>query len=210
MLQKNNPFDEIVDDYEAWFRKNDKLLASEVEAIRPLIPLSGKGIEIGVGTGIFASALEIKDGVEPSESMASEAIKRGIHVIIGQAEKLPVADSSYQFALMVTADCFMDDVAKAFAEIKRILADQGIFIIAFLDKATPLGNWYEKTKHLHRSYQDANFHSAAEIANYLEDTGFEILEKKQTIYSLDNEYQESKDDVGEGVFAVMKARKMFD
>ena len=133
--------------------------------------------------------------LDTSGSMSGEpieAVKNGVQVLIASAEKLPIEIGSYQFALMVTVDCFLDDVLKAFLEIKRILADKGYFIVAFLDRATPLGKIYEKNKHLHRSYKDAKFHSANEIEDLLEKTGFKIIESKQTVYSLDNKKQEIK------------------
>lgn len=207
-MQKDNPFDREVEEYEEWFRVNDKLLASELAAIKGFIPTSGEGIEIGVGTGIFASRLGIRDGVEPSLKMAAEAMKKGINVFNGVAEKIPIDEGSYQFALMVTVDCFLNDVAKAFSEVHRILANDGVFIIAFLDKAAPLGQLYEKNKHEHRSYQHANFHTSAEIMSLLKFAGFEVIDKRQTIYTLENTLQEIKGGVGEGVFAVIKARKM--
>jgi len=74
--------------YEDWFRKNNYLLDSEVQAIKQLIPIFGKGIEIGVGTGIFSSILGLKDGIEPSVKMGEKAIERGINVINSNAEKL--------------------------------------------------------------------------------------------------------------------------
>ena len=43
----------------------------------------------------------------------------------------------------------------------------------------------------------------------LEFAGFEIVEKRQTIYTLENTLQEIKDGLGEGVFAIIKARKIF-
>lgn len=206
-MQKDNPFDTEVEQYEEWFKNNDKLLDSELDTIKQLLPASGRGLEIGVGTGIFASQLGIKHGVEPSDSMAAEAIKKGIHVKKGAAEELPIDNGSYQYALMVTVDCFLSDILKAFYEVRRILENNGVFIIAFLDRATPLGKLYEKNKYLHRSYKNANFHSAEEIINLLKQVGFEIHDSKQTIYSLDNIYQEPKNGVGEGVFAVIKAKK---
>lgn len=206
-MRESNPFDTEVEEYEKWFKTNDKLLASELAAIRELLPVSGLGIEIGVGSGIFASRLGIRDGVEPSEKMAAEAMKKGINVLSGAAEKIPVKDGSYQFVLMVTVDCFLSNVLTAFSEVRRILKSNGLFVIAFLDKATPLGELYEQNKHQHKSYKDANFHTAEEIALLLEEAGFEILDRKQTIFSLNNTFQEPKDGVGEGVFGVFKAKK---
>ncbi len=152
-MGNDNPFDREVEEYEEWFRSNDQLLKSEVEAIRQLLPKFDRGIEIGVGTGIFASKLGITYGVEPSNAMAGKAFKRGIHVLKGTAENLPVEDESFNLALMVTVDCFLDDVPKAFEECYRILQKDGVFLIAFLDKATPLGEQYDKNKHLHESYR---------------------------------------------------------
>ncbi len=174
-MQKNNPFNTEVEEYEEWFKTNDKLLESELDAIRQLLPTSGEGIEIGVGTGIFASKLH----------------------------------ESYQFALMVTVDCFVNDILKAFSEVRRILVNNGIFIIAFLDKATPLGELYEQNKHWHKSYKDANFHSAEEIHKLLEEAGFEILKTKQTVYALENNLQEIKSGTGEGLFVVINAQKRY-
>lgn len=206
-MQKN-PFDTEVEEYEEWFITNDKLLDSEVDAIKQLIPVSDNGIEIGVGTGIFASRLGIQDGVEPSNKMAAEAAKKGINVFNGVAEKVPVDSGTYQFALMVTVDCFLDDVSKAFSEVRRILVTDGIFIIAFLDKATPLGQLYEENKHLHKSCRYATFHTSTEIVSLLKTGGFEVVDKRQKIYSLKNTLQEVKCGVGEGVFAVIKAKKI--
>ena len=202
-----NPFDSDAKKYEEWFKKNDKLFASELLALKELIPNFETGIEIGIGSGIFAVPLAIKTGVEISDAMAKEARKKGIEVYKGEAEDLPINDKSFDFALMVTVDCFLNDVEKAFTQVHRILKEGGIFVIAFLDRVTELGQVYEKNKHKHKSYRDANFHSAEEIMDFLKNTGFEILDKRQTVFSLQNEMQEVKKGVGEGLFAVLKAKK---
>ena len=48
--------------YDEWFKVNDKLFSLELAAIRELLPANGKGIEIGVGTGLFAAKLGIEEG----------------------------------------------------------------------------------------------------------------------------------------------------
>jgi len=207
-MAKDNVFDRIHEAYENWFKRNDNLLQSELQGIGQMLPSTGKGIDIGVGTGIFASKLGIGDGVEPSSQMAAVARGRGINVLEGNAENLPVEDESYDFATMVTVDCYLSDVSKAFSEVGRILKRGGIFIIAFLDLATPLGQFYEDTKHLHESYKDAHFHTGEEMVELLENAGFLILDKKQTIFTLENIIQEVKDGIGEGLFVIIKARKV--
>jgi len=206
-MKKGSAFETNADIYDEWFIKNNYIFDSEIEAIKYLMPDSGEGIEIGAGTGIFSSRLGIKHGIEPSEKMRSKALERGIDVISAFAEKIPIADETYHFALMVTVDCFLEDVLQAFKEVWRILSKDVFFIIAFIDRETPLGAIYNQNKQFDNFYKYANFHSAEEIIKLLERTGFEIQEKKQTIYTLENIMQEVKDNVGNGVFAVIKAKK---
>lgn len=48
----------------------------ELLAIRQVMPVGKKGIEIGIGSGIFAEQLDINYGVDPSGSMLDLAKKR--------------------------------------------------------------------------------------------------------------------------------------
>lgn len=207
-MNSNEVFDNSADLYDAWFEKNNYIFNSEILAIKQLLPIFDKGIEIGVGTGIFASLLGVKDGVEPSKIMSDKAIKRGINVITAKAEDLPIANETYELALMVTVDCFLEDIEKAFKEVWRIISKNGYFIIAFIDRKTPLGEIYDQMKASDEFYTQAKFHSAEEITHLIETVGFVILDQKQTVFTLDNKHQEIKDGVGEGVFAVIKAKKI--
>ncbi|MDX9799418.1 MAG: class I SAM-dependent methyltransferase [Methanofastidiosum sp.] len=200
-------FGNNIESYEEWFTKNFNIFSSEIEALKKVLPKSGKGIEIGVGSGLFASRLGIKDGVEPSKKMANIAIDRGIKVIHGFAENLPIQDESYDFVLMVTVDCFFTDILKSFKEAYRILSRNGFLIIAFIDRNTPLGQIYEEKKASNIFYKNAKFHSASEIENLLKNSHFEIVDKKQTIFNLENKIQEIKSGVGEGLFVVIKGIK---
>lgn len=193
--------------YEEWFAKNNNIVKSEIEAIKQLLPKSGKGIEIGVGTGIFASGLGIKTGVEPSENMRNRAIERGITTINAYAENLPISDEVYDFVLMVTVDCFFNHPSHAFREAYRILTKEGFLIVAFIDKNTSLGQIYEGKKASNVFYKNARFHSATEIEELLKIAHFEIVDRRQTVFNLENIIQEIKPGVGEGVFAIIKAMK---
>ena len=46
-------FEKNVDRYEAWFDRNMAAYESELAALRALLPKSGEGLEVGVGTGRF-------------------------------------------------------------------------------------------------------------------------------------------------------------
>ncbi|HBG41771.1 MAG TPA: SAM-dependent methyltransferase [Porphyromonadaceae bacterium] len=193
--------------YEKWFIDNNYIFDSEVEVIRSLITPYRKGIEIGIGTGLFASRFGILNGIEPSNYMAKKAIERGINVINGYAENLPLTDNDFDFVLMVTVDCFLSDLQKVFLEINRIIKSEGFFIIAFLDKSTTLGKIYQERKASNEFYKKANFHSGTEIKNMLLKTGFNIVGMKQTVFNLLNEPQLIKNGIGEGLFAVIQVEK---
>ncbi len=64
---KYNPFDIYSDEYEDWFKKNEITFQSELLALKQVVPIGKKGIEIGIGSGIFAAKLNIQFGVDPSE-----------------------------------------------------------------------------------------------------------------------------------------------
>ncbi len=115
-------------------------------AVKQVLPSIGKGIEIGVGTGLFAVELGIKDGIYTSKTIRNKTIERCINALKGVAEQLPLRNGSYDYALMVTVDCFLHDVLQAFKEVWRILGEGGFFVIAFIDRETPLGQIYEQKK----------------------------------------------------------------
>lgn len=205
-----NAFDKNVDRYEQWFVDNPLAYVSELRAIRELLPTSGVGIEIGVGTGRFAAPLEIRKGIEPSRSMAELARKRGIEVAAGVAEHLPFADGEFDHALMVTTVCFLDDMEMAFKEVRRVLKPGGSFVIGFVDRESPLGKAYQDRKEKSAFYQDATFHSAKDIVASLEKTGFGSFEYRQTLFQpLDeiSEVEPVKKGHGEGSFVVVRGEK---
>ena len=209
-MAKTKAFDKHLAEYEQWFIDNHFVFQSELAALQKVMPERGNGVEIGVGSGIFASLLGIKDGVEPSRAMREKAIEREIHAINGVAEKLPYADKSYDYALMVTTLCFVDDVLQAFNEVHRILKKNGTFIIGFVDKNSPVGKIYLENKDKNVFYKDAVFYSAEEVYRYLWETGFRIDITLQTVFGmLDTikEIQIPQNGYGKGSFVVIKAIK---
>ena len=206
-MSKTKPFEESSVEYDNWYVENQFIYLSELNAIKSLIPQKKKGIEIGIGTGRFALPLGIEVGVEPSRMMADIARERGIHVLEGVAEQLPVKSDTFDYALMVTADCFFDDVQAAFKEAYRILKNDGFLIVAFIDKESNLGQYYEKYKRGNKFYKDATFHSVSEVTGFLKQAGFRSFDYNQTVYGTENIMYDVKNGYGSGGFVVVKAAK---
>lgn len=208
---KSKAFDLNARKYDDWFETHAFEYNIELEAIRALIPESGTGIEIGVGTGRFAKPLGISIGIEPSESMREIALERGINAIAGTAESIPIYDNQYDYALLVTTVCFLESLETAFIEISRILKNSGFIILGFIDKDSVLGKKYEQNKDENVFYKDATFHSAEEITHELTNAGFENFEYIQALLPGDNAQglsPEIKKDYGEGSFIVLRAQKI--
>ena len=201
-------YNQFANEYDQWFDKHSNFYQSELLAMKQAIPAQGVGIEIGVGTGRFAGSLNIQCGVEPSESMAQIAKQRGIKIINAVAENLPVENHSYEFATMVTTDCFLHDISKAFSEVHRILKPGGEFIVGLIDRNSELGKKYERQKATNKFYRDAHFHSATEITGFLSQAGFQNLYYWQTLINTnENMIEQPQTGYGKGSFVVIKGIK---
>lgn len=210
VLKKVEPFDSYADRYENWFERNKFAYGSELLAVKQLLPESGVGIEVGIGSGRFAEPLGIKIGVDPSIRMAEIARKRGIEVIAGIAEDLPIRDSRFDFVLLVTTICFLDDVEKALREAHRVMKPGGAIIIGFVDKNSTLGKSYQQRKSENVFYSVATFLSVAEVVRDLERVGFKDITFAQTIFHHLAEMrniESVREGYGEGSFVVVKALK---
>jgi len=209
-MPKVEPFEEYASQYEDWFERNKFVYESELRAIREQLPERGKGIEIGVGSGRFAAPLGIKLGIEPSHKMRELAQKRGIKVIEGVAEKLPFRDSQFEFALIVTTICFVDDIHTSFQEAYRVIKPGGCLIIGFVDRESSLGRLYQQHKKKSLFYGIATFYTVDEVVSNLKKVGFKNFSFTQTIFhslSKIKAIEPIKEGYSEGSFVTIKALK---
>jgi len=209
-MAKVEPFEKHASKYEDWFTKHKFVYQSELEAVRQRLPHNKQGIEIGVGSGRFAAPLGIEFGLEPSAKMREIAQKRALEVVGGVAEAIPFSDSTFDFALMVTTICFVDDLEASFKETYRILRPRGCLIIGFIDRDSPIGQSYERHKEHNVFYRAATFYSVAEVISILNKAGFGDLVFSQTIFKnlpdIDR-LEPVKSGYREGSFVVIKATK---
>jgi ubiquinone/menaquinone biosynthesis C-methylase UbiE len=206
-MLKNKAFVKNTDKYDDWFDKNSNAYISEIKAFQTL-SISGKSIEIGVGTGKFAIPLNITTGIEPTSQMYEKAVSQGIDIIEAIAEELPIRTGTYDWTMMVTTICFVNDPKKCMSEMHRILKKGGKCAIGLVDKDSPLGAMYLAKKDKSEFYQEATFYSATDVINCMTDAGFTDIQTVQTLSSLDiTQPEEPRKGHGEGGFVVVSGTK---
>jgi SAM-dependent methyltransferase len=210
MMSRINVFDTYAGEYDAWFDTHAWVYQSELQAVKMFLPRSGEGVEIGVGTGRFSVPFGITTGVEPSAAMAEIARSRGIMVYDAGAEHLPFDDDTFDFALMVTTICFLEDPLQALREVRRILRPAGKIIIGMLDKDSPLGKLYEMKKQGSKFFKNARFYAVSEVLAWLKIGEYHHARIMQTLFHNPDEITDLEpveEGHGEGLFVVISAQK---
>jgi ubiquinone/menaquinone biosynthesis C-methylase UbiE len=195
--------------YEAWFSRNRAVFDSEIEAIQKLLP-PGIGLEIGTGTGLFAQQLGIRTGSDPSMAMLTRARERRIQTCRGTGERLPFCSACFDFALMVTTICFLEDPAAAFRECRRVLQPNGALVIGFIDGESSVGKLYREKANRSLFYREATFYTADQVKKMLVQADFEINETCQTLFGNPDTLgtpQTPEYGTGKGSFVVIRGKR---
>jgi len=204
----SDAFDKHYKKYDAWYDKHKFAFLSELAVIKKVLPRDEKSLEIGVGTGRFASRLGIKYGVDPSENMLKIAKKRGIDVHRAQGERLPFDNSTFDHIAIIITLCFVKDPVKVLIEARRVLKKRGTVIIGIVDKDSFLGRFYQRGKGLF--YRQAHFLGVKEVADLLKMSGFGRISYYQTIYKFPDEMnsvEKPRKGFGKGGFVVISGIK---
>ena len=201
-----NIFDKYYKEYDEWYNKNEKIYLSELECVKKAIPETGKGIEIGVGTGRFASKLNIKFGIDPSLQMLKIASKRNILPVKAFGEEIPFKSNSLDFAVVLFTLSFVNNINKVFSEINRIVKKGGYIICGIIDKDSFLGEFYMQ-KLNSKFYSKCRFLSTLELVDICKNNNILITEIYQTLFKIP-ELISSKEPVkvgfGDGGYVVTK------
>ena len=177
-----NVFETNAERYEEWFENHPLAYQSEIAAVEKLLPKTGRGLEIGTGSGRFSLPFGISDGVEPARAMRRIAQKHGLNVQNAKAEKLPFSNATFDFALMITTLCFVEDPLQALREAHRVLKPKGKLLVGIVDLESKLGEKYETQKAKSPFYRDARFFSTSKTIQLLDTTGFCNFRCQQTLF----------------------------
>ena len=171
-------FDPIADAYDSWYAtpEGHAIFEEEVQCLRHLgDDYSGRWLEVGVGTGCFATALGIIYGVDLSQQMAVIAKRRGVRVQVGSASQLPFADRVFDGVLLALTLCFIVNPELALYECARILKNKGRLMIGTIPADSPWGRFYIKKKtEGHPIYSHARFRPVAETIQFAEKADFKL------------------------------------
>jgi SAM-dependent methyltransferase len=136
-------------------------------------------LDVGCGTGALAAALAERAGarvwgVEPSARMLDVArtrVPRGVGLRRGRAESLPFKDGWFERAVMSLV-VHLVDRPHAFAEVHRVLTEDGRFAIATFDHAHFDGYWAAPYFPSLADVDRARFPDAATLRAELRAAGF--------------------------------------
>ncbi len=171
------PFDAIADAYDQWYDAPEgrAIFQAEVACLRLASSgFRGRWLEIGVGTGRFASALGVPEGVDPSGRMLAKAARRGIRVYRAAAEHLPFSDGLFDGALVALTFCFVQDAAAALRECARVLASEGVLLVGTIPADGPWGRAdRRKAQQGHPLYSLARFRTVPQFVALARCAGFE-------------------------------------
>ncbi len=180
-------FDRLASRYDDWFdsTKGRFIFECEKECLRNFVRNEDNlWLEVGVGTGRFADALNISYGVDPSKAVLRIAKSRGIETCCGYGEQLPFRGASFGGILMVVAICFLDFPSKTFKECFRVLETGGMLIVGLVPSGSRWGRLYaEKGDMGHPFYSAAKFYSVRDILSLAAENGFSFVKAKSTLFN---------------------------
>jgi ubiquinone/menaquinone biosynthesis C-methylase UbiE len=179
------PFEALADKYDSWYDGKGRL-AFEIElaALRPLLAeLPKPWLEVGVGTGRFAQALGIPQGVDPSPALLKKARARGIDVLYGEGEELVFRAGSFGTVFLLTTWAFLSDPSKVLRECRRVLQPGGRLVNAYLDRDGRWGASYaERGRQGHPLFSHAHFKTYEDVKRLTEQAGFEVVKTVSTLF----------------------------
>jgi ubiquinone/menaquinone biosynthesis C-methylase UbiE len=228
-------FDQYAGKYDAWFMENENLFLSELSVVAYFLDKPGRALSVGCGSGLFEYFLQkkygiqITEGIEPSESMAEIARKRGMTVDIATAEEADLDTEAYDTLLFNGTPSYISDLDAAFEKAWYALKKGGKLVVVDVPKegsfamlynlAKTLGTWDHSMLNNIRPasvypiefVKDANWRSTLEKVDVMKNTGFGNYQFAQTLTThplYSNDYiEEAKEGYDKGNYVAICATK---
>lgn len=210
-------FDPFYKRYDEWYEKpfGKSAYLLEVECLKKTLDTFGRSLEVGVGTGRFATALGIEYGTDPSFNMLRIAKERGIKVIQGKGESLPFRGESFDSVFLIVTLCFVDKPEEVLKESHRVLKREGVLYLGLILKESKWARFYKKkAEEGHPLYSHARFYSFFELKDMtkglfvFEDLNSTLLEEPQDLKPIQNR-EIVKGFREEAGFTCLRLRKKF-
>jgi len=176
-------FSKNVESYDEWYNTPLGVHVREVEskALQYLLPVKGRGIDIGGGTGVFTNVLGKGAWticLDPVYLMLKKALRRNVDVVCGVIEQAPFRSHSFDYAFMITVLEFLKEPLKALIAVRKLLRENGVFVIMFINKESSWGKMYIKmAENGDPILSLARFYTISEVEDLLNQAGFKIVEK---------------------------------
>lgn len=198
-------FDQYASDYDAWFLENQNVLYSEVKLVAHFLTNPGDVFSVGCGSGLFEDILDkefnisIKNGLEPSEGMATIARQRGLNVEISTAEEIELGSEKYDTILFNGTPSYITNLKKAFDKAYTALRPGGKIVVIDVPKESSYATIYNLAKAVDtwdhpllegvkprdpypiELVRVANWRTTQEKIENLNDAGFQNFEFAQTL-----------------------------
>ena len=150
-------------------------------------------LDVGCGDGALASELvrrgAIITGLDADPVMIAAARRRTeiedtqLHLVEGQAERLPFNDAAFDFVVAVTVLCFVRDAERALMEMARVLKPGGRLVIG------ELGRWNLWAAHRRirgwlgdPTWRTAMFRTATELRGLVRSAGLDVGEIRGAVH----------------------------
>jgi ubiquinone/menaquinone biosynthesis C-methylase UbiE len=136
-------------------------------------------LEVGCGTGTLAAALAERElakvwAIDREPAMVAQArarLPRGAQARVAEAEALPFKDGWFDRAVMRLVVHHLER-PRAFAELHRVLTEQGRLVVATIDHAGVAGTWFNEFFPSARMHDIDRFAPAETLIAELTGAGF--------------------------------------
>jgi ubiquinone/menaquinone biosynthesis C-methylase UbiE len=157
-------------------------------------PLEGRDVlDVGCGDGAYALAAAragahvtgLDRSAAPVGAARARAEAEGLAIDLGVADAgaLPFPGDEFDVVLAVTVLCFVDEQARAIAEMARVLRPGGMLVIGELGRWSAWAAWRRLRGWAgSRTWRDARFWSAGELRSFLRDAGLESVSERGAVF----------------------------